>query len=67
MRRNIPGTLLGLAIVPVDAFWRMECAGQATFARVDPLMSPGGPSHHVHALHGSSGTYSVNKSSICQY
>lgn len=47
--------MLGLTVVPVNAFWRMECAGQATFARVDPIMSPGKPSHHVHALHGSAG------------
>ncbi len=39
----------------VDAFWRMECRGKATLARIDPLMSFGAASQHAHAIHGSSG------------
>ncbi|KAF9876986.1 hypothetical protein CkaCkLH20_05252 [Colletotrichum karsti] len=38
-----------------DAFWRMECQGRVGLARVDPLMSPGEPATHVHAIHGSNG------------
>jgi hypothetical protein len=39
----------------VNAFWRMECRGRVGLARVDPLMSPGHASQHVHAIHGSNG------------
>ncbi|KAL1880210.1 hypothetical protein VTK73DRAFT_6038 [Phialemonium thermophilum] len=38
-----------------SAFWRMECRGRLGLARLDPLMSPGEISQHVHAIHGSSG------------
>ncbi|KAH6626243.1 hypothetical protein B0J18DRAFT_476939 [Chaetomium sp. MPI-SDFR-AT-0129] len=38
----------------VSAFWRMECRGRAGLARIDPLMNPGGPAQHAHAIHGSS-------------
>lgn len=38
-----------------SAFWRMECRGRAGLARLDPLMNPGGPAQHAHAIHGSSG------------
>ncbi|EAQ90551.1 hypothetical protein CHGG_02486 [Chaetomium globosum CBS 148.51] len=37
------------------AFWRMECRGQVGLARLDPLIDPGVPSKHAHAIHGSSG------------
>ncbi|KAK4228784.1 hypothetical protein QBC38DRAFT_140897 [Podospora fimiseda] len=43
--------LLGKAI----AFWRLECRGQAGMSRIDPLVTPGAPSFHAHAIHGSSG------------
>jgi hypothetical protein len=38
------------------AFWRMECRGRVGLARLDPLIDPGVPSKHSHAIHGSSGT-----------
>lgn len=38
-----------------DAFWRLPCRGRAGAARMDPMMDPGEPSYHVHAVHGSSG------------
>lgn len=38
-----------------DAFWRLPCRGRAGAARMDPLMSSGEPSYHVHAVHGSNG------------
>lgn len=37
------------------AFWRMECHARVGLARLDPLVSPGEVSQHVHAIHGSSG------------
>ncbi|KAL2179084.1 uncharacterized protein P884DRAFT_276164 [Thermothelomyces heterothallicus CBS 202.75] len=37
------------------AFWRMECRGRVALARLDPLIDPGVPSKHAHAIHGSSG------------
>lgn len=37
------------------AFWRMECRGQVGLARLDPLIDPGVPSKHAHAIHGSNG------------
>ncbi|KAL3470422.1 hypothetical protein BJX99DRAFT_239528 [Aspergillus californicus] len=38
-----------------DAFWRLPCRGRSGLARMDPLVSPGEPSYHVHAIHGSDG------------
>ncbi|KAF9884086.1 hypothetical protein FE257_002316 [Aspergillus nanangensis] len=37
------------------AFWRLPCRGRSGLARMDPLISPGTPSYHVHSIHGSSG------------
>jgi hypothetical protein len=39
----------------VNAFWRMPCRSRSGLARMDPLVSPGEVSGHVHAIHGSSG------------
>ncbi|CRK42608.1 hypothetical protein BN1708_008799 [Verticillium longisporum] len=39
----------------VDAFFRMECQGRVGLARIDPMISPGEPSLHLHSIHGSSG------------
>ncbi|ERS95148.1 WSC domain-containing protein [Sporothrix schenckii 1099-18] len=47
--------LVAAAITPALAFWRMECRGVAGNARIDPLISPGGPSSHLHAIMGSGG------------
>ncbi|KAL4994590.1 hypothetical protein BDV10DRAFT_149365 [Aspergillus recurvatus] len=38
-----------------DAFWRLPCRGRSALARMDPLVSPGEPSYHVHTVHGSKG------------
>ncbi|KAL2793400.1 hypothetical protein BJX66DRAFT_306094 [Aspergillus keveii] len=38
-----------------DAFWRLPCRGRSGLARMDPLVSPGEPSYHVHTVHGSNG------------
>ncbi|CAK7213868.1 hypothetical protein SBRCBS47491_001952 [Sporothrix bragantina] len=48
-------TLAVTAISPVVAFWRMECRGVAGYARIDPLVSPGAVSGHLHAIMGSGG------------
>ncbi|KAK1960873.1 hypothetical protein LY78DRAFT_325291 [Colletotrichum sublineola] len=45
----------GFFATGADAFWRMECPSRVGLARVDPLMSFGGPAPHVHAIHGSNG------------
>ena len=38
-----------------EAFWRLECDGSTRLARLDPLMSPGGISDHVHRIKGGGG------------
>ena len=48
--------IIYLALGSVEAFWRMPCRSRSGLARIDPLISPGGPSEHAHAIHGSSGT-----------
>ncbi len=49
--------LVAAAITPAAAFWRMECRGVAGYYRIDPLVSPGSPSGHLHAIMGSGGTF----------
>lgn len=36
----------------VAGFWRLPCRGRSGAARVDPLMSPGQISQHVHVVAG---------------
>ncbi|KAJ2902906.1 glyoxal oxidase precursor [Zalerion maritima] len=50
--RNLVVAAFGLATT-VNGFWRMECPGMTGLARVDPLVSPGEASTHVHALFGA--------------
>lgn len=57
LKSTVP-LLIGL-VAGVDAFWRMECPGRVGVARLDPIVSPGKSSAHVHAIHGSSG-FSAN-------
>ncbi|GES58075.1 WSC-domain-containing protein [Aspergillus terreus] len=54
--RPATALVMGLAAFSgmADAFWRLPCRGRSGLARVDPLMDPGKPSYHVHAVHGSS-------------
>jgi hypothetical protein len=48
--------LLALSYVsPASAFWRLQCFGVAGVARIDPIVDPGTPSNHVHAIKGASG------------
>lgn len=39
----------------VEAFWRMPCPGRLVLERVDPIISPGKVSGHVHTVSGGSG------------
>ncbi|GAQ08895.1 hypothetical protein ALT_6216 [Aspergillus lentulus] len=57
MMRLHVGLVTGLLALSglTDAFWRLPCRGRTGLARIDPLMDPGKPSSHVHAVHGSGG------------
>lgn len=50
-------TLLALAaaVAPAYGFWRMECRGVTGYYRMDPIVSPGEPSSHLHSILGSNG------------
>lgn len=37
------------------SFWRLPCRGQSGIGRLDPIMSPGKISSHVHVIYGSNG------------
>jgi len=55
---------------PVSAFWRMPCPGRLVLERVDPIISPGEVSGHVHTVSGGSGfgfstNYSQQRASAC--
>ena len=52
--------ILVLPFGPVSAFWRLLCMGVAGVARIDPLISPGKQSGHVHTIKGSSGGFGLN-------
>ncbi|PWY79704.1 hypothetical protein BO70DRAFT_407241 [Aspergillus heteromorphus CBS 117.55] len=56
MRQNV-ALVACLAVLSgvADAFWRLPCRGRSGVARMDPLIAPGKPSDHVHAVHGSGG------------
>ena len=46
--------LLVLCLVTnVSAFWRMECRAELGYERIDPIISPGEPSSHVHVMFGA--------------
>lgn len=63
--RPATALVMGLAAFSgmADAFWRLPCRGRSGLARVDPLMDPGKPSYHVHAVHGSSGEIPIDEDS----
>jgi len=53
-----------------SAFWRMPCPGRVTTERLDPIVSPGGVSGHVHTVSGSNGfkaemTYADARGGAC--
>lgn len=45
---------LSLLVSSTEAFWRLPCAGPVVTERIDPLVSPGKLSGHVHAIMGAS-------------
>src|SRR6266850_2986130 len=46
-----------LFISSASAFFRLPCAKPVLNARVDPIVSPGQPSSHLHTIQGSGGMY----------
>lgn len=40
---------------PVEGFFRNRMIGELGLGRVDPIVSPGSPSQHLHHLHGAQG------------
>ncbi|KAG9244702.1 hypothetical protein BJ878DRAFT_56698 [Calycina marina] len=46
--------ILGLADYS-SAFWRMECRARSGYAQLDPLVSYGTASEHIHSIFGGSG------------
>ncbi|KAI9852480.1 MAG: hypothetical protein M1838_000574 [Thelocarpon superellum] len=63
-------TVFLAAVTTVDGFWRLPCQGRSGLARIDPLISPGVPSSHAHAIHGGSNfgmdsTYDDLRASEC--
>ena len=48
-------TLLGLLSELASGYWRMPCTGNAGIARIDPIVSPGKTSAHIHSIKGASG------------
>ncbi|KAK5107029.1 hypothetical protein LTR62_001918 [Meristemomyces frigidus] len=65
------GVALALALSsPVAAFWRMPCPGRLVLERIDPIISPGSVSGHVHTVSGGSGfgfntSYEQQRESAC--
>ena len=56
--RQGPLCLMAMAalLVPsVQAFWRVSCAGVTGIGLIDPIVSPGKPSSHIHTIKGASG------------
>ena len=46
---------LATFLTPVDAYFRHLCHGQLARGRIDPIISPGKLSMHVHNIQGASG------------
>lgn len=62
--------LIGLISPPAHAFFRMSCPGRLTLQRIDPIISPGQVSGHVHTVSGGSGfgfstSYEQQRASAC--
>lgn len=41
-------------VLPTHAFFRHLCFGELANGRIDPIMSPGHPSQHLHVTFGAS-------------
>ncbi|EPQ67750.1 hypothetical protein BGT96224_1694 [Blumeria graminis f. sp. tritici 96224] len=53
--RSLNAVALAALVGNTMAFWRMGCRARSGLVRLDPLVTPGGISEHMHAIHGSSG------------
>ena len=42
-----------LLVNPTAGFWRLLCHGTLGYGRIDPIVSPGDPSNHVHVGFGA--------------
>jgi hypothetical protein len=58
---------LTFSLNTVGAFWRMPCLSRSGLAQIDPLVSKGTVSGHVHAIRGSSGIFIFCHVSISLY
>lgn len=54
---------LGVFVAGAQAFWRMPCGVRSGYGRLDPLVSPGKLAAHAHAIHGSSGMFTMRYTS----
>ena len=67
---SVSGLLLGLTaasfVTQADAFWRTACSVAQT-GRIDPILSPGHISGHVHKLSGASSMVNFSVSPFNAY
>ncbi len=62
--------LLGLAVAPAAAFWRLPCKTPIVRERADPIVAPGQVSNHLHTIMGGNGfdyvmDYNSTQASTC--
>ena len=62
--------LLGVAVAPAAAFWRLPCKAPIVVERADPIVVPGQVSNHVHTIMGGNGfdfimDYNSTQQSTC--
>ena len=72
MHFKLSKLLLGLALTSgtVFGFWRMTCDHPLVVGRIDPIVSPGKVSGHIHTISGGSAlnfsmTYAGARTSTC--
>lgn len=58
---------LSVFTTPAHAFFRNLCAGSIALARIDPIVSPGKPSQHLHQLNGGSSKHERQALSATSY
>lgn len=58
LKLDIFGLLTFLTLfIHVSAFWRMPCMGVVARGQMDPIVSPGEMSAHLHTFKGGSGKF----------
>ena len=55
---EIATTFVALSGV-AEAWWRMQCTSRNSLLRIDPLVDPGIPAQHVHAIHGGNSKFTA--------